>query len=128
MERRAFEVSILRDKYGEVETGANLEYIIFKNFRLPQGWNRESTELLIIIPAGYPVTPPDNFYVAPGLRLQTGAMPGNYSEGQQHFGRIWGVFSMHIEGGWTPSSNLMGGDNLITFMLTVVEKRLNELN
>lgn len=128
MERRGLELSLLKSRYGEIETGANLEYVIFKNYKLPPGWNRESTELLVNVPAGYPTTPLDNFYVASGLRLQSGAMPGSYSEGQQYYDRTWGVFSVHIEGEWSPSNDLTGGDNILTYMITVVEKRLCELN
>lgn len=129
MDRRKQEIDLLRSKYGELEVGANHEYVLFKKYKLPDEWNREHTELLVIVPPGYPVTPPDNFYVPQGFRLKNGAQPGSYSEGQNHLGRQWGAFSVHIQTEtWSPSSDLLDGSNLLTFMLTVVEKRLQELN
>ena len=128
MERRKLEVEMLQKRYGEAEVGPSLEYIIFKHFRLPPGWNRPETELLVFIPAGYPLTRPDNFYVSSGLRLESGQMPGNFSENQQQLNRTWAVFSVHIEGEWNPNVDLLMGHNLTSYMLTVVEKRLSELN
>ena len=81
IERRLEEVELLRKVYGSLEHGPNVEWIMFKEFRLPSGWNRQTTELLIVIPPGYPTTPPDNFYVAPGLILASGSEPANFSRG-----------------------------------------------
>jgi hypothetical protein len=128
MERRTLEISLLKDRYGEAEIGPNLEYLIFKKYRLPPSWSQDTTELLVLIPPGYPMTPPDNFYVSNGLRLQSGQMPGNYGDGNQQLGRSWGFFSVHIDGEWKPSADLLHGDNLMTFMFSIVEKRLKELN
>lgn len=127
--RRRQEIDLLRSKYGELEVGPNYDYVLFKQFKLPEGWASDYTELLVIVPSGYPITPPDNFYVPQGFRLNTGAQPSNYSEGQNHLGRQWGAFSVHIRTEtWSPSSDLLNGSNLLTFIITVVEKRLNELN
>ena len=130
MDRRKLEIELLREQYGELEVGPSLNYLIFFNFQLPEGWNKETTDLLVIIPGGYPMTPPDNFYVTPGLRTKQGAIPGSYSESQNHYDRDWGVFSMHIDGNsWSPLPNdLLKGSNLLTFMISVVEKRFSEVN
>lgn len=126
LERRRQEIEFLRNKYSETEHGPNLDWVLFKQFPLPEGWNREATELIIIIPPGYPTTAPDNFFVRNGLRLKTGQMPGNYSENQSVLGGSWAQFSFHAER-WNPSSDIRDGDNLLTFMLEV-ERRLKELN
>lgn len=127
-ERRLKEIELLRKKYGHLKHGENLDWIIFEEFPLPSGWNRPKIRLLVIIPASYPTTPPDNFYVAVGLCTASGVIPSNYTEGQSHLGEQWGQFSFHVEGGhWRPSPNLLDGDNLLTFMLQV-EKRLKEVN
>lgn len=123
-ERRRQEIQLLRVKYGQVEHGPNLDWILFKEFPLPPGWNRQTTELLVIIPAGYPTTPPDNFYVRNGLRLANGGLPGNYSENQTVLGGSWAQFSFHAQG-WNASPDFKEGDNLLTFML-VVKRRLEE--
>lgn len=125
-ERRQGEIELLRKKYGELEHGQNLDWMLFRKFPLPQGWNRESTELLVIIPPGYPATPPDNFFVRNGLRTASGSPPGNYSENQSVLSGSWAQFSFHAQE-WNPSPDPAVGDGLLTFMLGV-ERRLKELN
>lgn len=124
VERRESELERLGRKYGKVEHGPNLDWVLFKTFPLPPSWNRETTELLVLIPAGYPTTPPDNFFVREGLRLANGAMPQNYSEGQTINGSRWAQFSFHAKG-WNPTPDPEEGDSLITFMLSV-EKLIQE--
>ena len=129
LQRRLTEITLLEKKYGKIEHGPNLEWVLFREFRLKKGWNRDMTELLIIIPPGYPVTPPDNFYVPTGFRLESGAMPQSYSENQNHLERQWGVFSVHIQKEtWSPSADILSGNNLLTYLMVVVEKRLEEVN
>lgn len=126
LERRQQEIEFLRRKYGTVEHGLNFDWVLFNEFPLPPGWNRQTTELLVIIPPGYPTTPPDNFYVRNGLKLADGRMPSNYSENQTLLGTSWGQFSFHAQG-WNPSSDFKEGDNLTTFTIAV-ERRLQELS
>ena len=126
LDRRRQEIELLRRRYGELENGENVDWVLFKSFPLPVGWNSDSTELLVLIPAGYPTTPPDNFYVRNGLRTPSGGSPGNYSENQSILGGSWAQFSFHAKE-WSPSSNPEEGDSLITFMFAV-EGRLKELN
>jgi hypothetical protein len=126
LHRRKQEIDLLRTKYGELEHGPNLNWILFKKFSLPSGWNRQTTEVLVLIPAGYPTTPPDNFYVRNGLRPASGGPLRNYSENQNVLGGSWAMFSFHTQG-WNPSHDLRDGDSLLTFMIGV-ERRLQELN
>lgn len=128
LERRLREVDLLRQRYGELDHGPNVEWIIFKQFRLPSGWNLANVRLLILIPPGYPMTPPDNFYVELGLKLSSGAAIANYTEPVSQLGQTWGQFSYHVEaGGWKTSTEILDGHNLLTFMIGV-EKRLTELS
>lgn len=124
LERRKEEIQRLEVRYGAVEHGENLDWILFKDFPLPSGWNWKATELLVIVPAGYPTTPPDNFYVRNGLRLSDGRVPGNYTENQSILGQSWGQFSFHAQA-WNPAPDIDSGDSLLTFMISV-ERRLEE--
>lgn len=126
-ERLLQEIQLLQKLYGEVECGPNLEWIIIKDFKLPAGWNRSSTELLIIILPGYPATPPDNFYVTAGLKTMNGNQISNFSDPVPQIGRQWGQFSYHLDGEWRPTADIYKGDNLQTFVLKVID-RLKEVN
>lgn len=128
LDRRLKEIELLRQRYGALEHGQNMEWVVFQAFRLPKDWNRKNTRLLILVPSGYPMTPPDNFYVDPGLGLASGTGLSNYSEPVSYLGQNWGQFSYHVESGdWHPCADLLDGHNLLTYMLAV-EKRLSELN
>lgn len=124
-ERRAQEIELLRRHYGEVDHGTGMDWVRIQRFPLPPGWNREELELLILIPPAYPSTPPDNFFVRNGLRLQDGSLPGNYAEGQSVLGESWAQFSFHAQE-WRPSNDL-DSDSLLTFLVAVSE-RLREAN
>ena len=126
-ERILQEITLLQGKYGKLEYGPNLEWVLFKEFKLPLGWNKDVTELLVNIPAGYPSTPPDNFFVPVGFRLASEGSPSNYTESTTLIGRQWGQFSYHVDGEWRPSANLLEGDNLLSFMIKVMD-RLKELS
>lgn len=125
-ERLNSEFQLLCRRYGEMEHGENLDWVMFREFPLPPGWNVDKTELLVVIPPGYPNTPPDNFFVRNGLCTSNGNGPENYSENQTVLGASWAQFSFHVKE-WNPNENSDDGDSLLTFMLAV-ERRLQENN
>ena len=127
IERILQEIKILQKQYGELEYDPNGSWILFKKFKLPPGWYKEYTELLINIPSGYPSISPDNFYVPPGFKLASEQKIDRYTEGPTFLGRTWGQFSYHIDGEWNPSENILEGNNLTSFMLKVID-RLKEAN
>lgn len=121
-ERTLREIELLRRTYPRVEHGAGLDWILFRSFPLPPGWDRESIDLLLLVPGGYPETPPDNFYAENGLRTASGAAPGNYEENHlEAAGRRWARFSYHAER-WEPHADPMLGDSLATFMLAIGQR------
>lgn len=126
IERIKKEIELLQRKYGKLGHGPNYEWLCFSKFKLPPGWNRDETELLVPIPQGYASAAPNCFCVTIGLRTASGSQPGNYSEGANYDGKQWGQFSFRPET-WNPSDNITDGDNLLTYMIGV-EKRLREIN
>lgn len=124
LDRRKKEIESLRRRYSDAQHGPNLDWLLIPHFPVPAGWNRLETELLVLIPPGYPTTPPDNFFVREGLRLADGSPPNNYSEGQSVLGGRWAQFSFHAKA-WEPHANPDEGDGLASFLLAV-EQRLKE--
>src|SRR5262245_12842765 len=92
------EVALVKSAHGEVDVDPDLRWLVIRRWPLVAGWSKESTRLLVLIPSGYPVTAPDNFFTDPDLRLEGGGMPGNASEARQ-LEQAWLVFSYHLEGG-----------------------------
>lgn len=127
-ERRAAEIDLLRKRYPDVETASAGEWVLVRDVPLAAGWNKDRVDVLFFVPAGYPSTPPDNFYVPPGFRLANGNVPANFQEASlQHAGANWGTFSYHLDAGWKPIASPLDGSNLLTFMGRV-EGRLAEPN
>jgi len=125
-ERMKKEIELLTKKFGNVQCDENLEWILIDNYPLPQGWNRNETDVLLLVPAGYPSTKPYGFRVPEGLRLTSGAMPTNYNEKHVMLERNWGQFSISVEE-WKPTDDVISGHNLVTFMIGV-KARLEEIN
>ena len=54
--------------------------------------------------------------------MESGAVPGNYTDEQELLGEPWGQFSYHANE-WAPTPDMWDGDSLLTFMIAV-ERRL----
>lgn len=122
-ERRRSEIALLREGYPSVRHDDPIEWVIVEDTALPDGYNRSETEILIDLPAGYPQTPPDNFYVPAGLRLADGSQPDAFNpKHRTHVGEQWDRFSWHEDDGWSPAPTIENGSNLLTFMATVEER------
>ena len=126
-DRREAELKLVEISHGAIQVAQDMAWFIVQHWPLPPGWSKSETALLVLIPPGYPVTPPDNFFVDAQLSLSGGAMPGNASVVEQLGGR-WLQFSYHVEpGDWKPHADAEKGHNLLTF-LQGVKKRLGELS
>jgi hypothetical protein len=87
------------------------------------GWNRESTQVVIRAPNGFPAPTPYGVYVPAGMRVN-GAMPDNYTEPAGEtppFPGQWGVFSWQsLDGVWKPGATPAEGSNLLNFALSTL--------
>lgn len=79
--------------------------VIISGFPLPDGYTAEKSDLLIIIPQGYPGAALDMFYFDPQLRKSSGRGIDKLAT-ETHFNRSWQRWSRHYQ--WTP-----GEDNLV---------------
>ena len=89
--------------------------IRISKFPIPDGYLPNASDLLIIIPQGYPGAALDMFYFSPGLQKTNGKNIETI-EVEQHFNHPWQRWSRHYQ--WTP-----GEDNLIRH-IEFVKKRL----
>ena len=121
------ERGLLAHHFAEFELGPTAEWVIIHRWPLPAGWSVPQTDLLIIIPPGYPATSPDSFYVGNEVALEGGREPTNSSGRQQVLQRLWRFFSWHIDDRWQPNADCARGDNLLTYILAC-GARMTELN
>lgn len=90
--------------------------VIVQGFNVAAGgFSPATTELMIRIPAQYPMTPLDMWYCDPPIRLAATGQCAVASEVMEdHLGRRWQRFSRHLNGGWRP-----GTDGLRSFFALI---------
>ncbi len=78
--------------------------LVVKGFNVAAGgFTPAVTELMVRIPAQYPMTPLDMWYCDPPIRLASTGQFATASEVMEgHLGRTWQRFSRHLNGGWRP--------------------------
>jgi hypothetical protein len=76
--------------------------LVIEGFPLPAGkYDRDRTDLLIILPGGYPDACPDMFFTDPWIRLKSGRFPDRADQAHQFGGKSWQRWSRH-NGTWRP--------------------------
>lgn len=119
-ERIQQELRLLRQRWPDLEYREEGNWARIPSYALPNGWNREVTEVAFAIPVGYPGTPPYGIYVPSGI-LFGGARPKDYTEpapAQPPFGGTWGIFSWAPgDGQWRPAAEPVSGSNLVNWVL-----------
>ena len=85
--------------------------LLFKDYSLPKKiWNREKTDILVLVPPVYPNAKLDMFWVTPGLEFAKGGKPQAADALEIHCGSQWQRFSRHPQT-WNPAR-----DNIITYL------------
>jgi hypothetical protein len=119
------EFAMLRAKFPDLEHGIDFDWVFLPAVLLPLGrFNKPHSKILFRIPAGYPQTGPDNFFVDVDLRLSGGGNPPAFNIGIQSSSGAallpgeWGWFSWHPQK-WRPAATIEGGDNLYGFVLSI---------
>ena len=94
--------------------------LILREYPLPAGYDSAAADVLIILPAAYPDSPPDMFHTIPWIKsLGQSRYPKNADNAVQFGNRSWQRWSRH-NNNWRP-----GIDNLRT-MLRRVDAALAE--
>ena len=107
----------------ELLPDGNGAFLVVKGYATSNAkFDRASVDLMIRIPAGYPMGALDMFYVDPPLKLaSSAAYPPAAETFEEYAGRRWQRFSRHLN---TPTAQWQPGvDNLRSF-LTLVAKEL----
>lgn len=125
--RLTTERALLERHFAEVELDHAGGWLIVRNWPLPAGWTTRRTELLVVIPSGYPATSPDSFYIGNDVALAGGGEPSNSSPNAVVLARPWRFFSWHIDDQWQPHADPARGDNLFTYVLACAA-RMSEVN
>ena len=91
-------------------------FLVIKNFDVSGGgFIPTNTNLMIRIPAQYPMTPLDMWYCDPPIRI---AATGQYAPASEvietHMNRTWQRFSRHLNGTWKP-----GIDSIRSFFVFI---------
>jgi len=126
MERNAqrvlFEIDLCRSRYGDecVWWPEDLSWVMVNDFPIPPGYNRPSTNCLVVIPEGYGYgVGLEEFYVDAGLRYSKDGkwveIPHVFDDpshfGNKYAGKGWRWLCIHPS--WTPD------DNILTFLAQV---------
>ncbi len=110
------------DKFECVPQPGGWEFLVVKDFNLPDGYSQDNAQLLIKLPPGFPDAAPDMFWVHPHVRTKIGGVPQGTAD-EVLLGEPWQRFSWHLgPGAWRP-----GVSTLRDFM-RCVRSRLERRN
>jgi len=114
------ELAMLRRAYPGLQFEQAGAWILIPQYPMPEGWNRNETDVAFQVPGGYPATPPYGIYVPLGI-LFRGGRPNNYQEpatARPPFSGDWGIFSWApADGDWqVPSTEIVGRASLLAFV------------
>ena len=112
-----------RDLPHEITEESGMTCVVFPNFKLPAGFDHESADLLVRLPAGYPDLAPDMWWFDPGLRTRDGNVIQATESIEPHLGRSWQRWSRHFQPGQWQS----GIDGLESFMALINRELLKRV-
>jgi hypothetical protein len=102
-----------------VSVEANMTCIVFPGYKLPGGYDRAASDLLLRLQPGFPDVPPDMWWFNPAIRLATGRVVQATEVVERHLGKDWQRWSRHFNAGQWRS----GIDSLESF-LALIRKEL----
>lgn len=89
-------------RWQKLNEGGGKFGLLILQFSVPEDFVQPTSDLLILIPAGYPASPLDMFYFDPPLRNADGRDAGALAT-EEHFGRHWQRWSRHYQ--WVPGQD-----------------------
>ena len=102
-----------------VSAESNMTCIVFPGYKLPAGYDRVTSDLLLRLQPGFPDVPPDMWWFSPAIRLANGGVVQATEVVERHLGKDWQRWSRHFNAGQWRS----GVDSLESF-LALIRKEL----
>jgi hypothetical protein len=102
-----------------ISVEANMTCIVFPGYKLPGGYDRAASDLLLRLQPGFPDVPPDMWWFNPAIRLANGGVVQATEVVERHLGKDWQRWSRHFNAGQWRS----GIDSLESF-LALIRKEL----
>jgi hypothetical protein len=112
------DITRLREEFGSVEVVATPDgglHIVLGSVRLPGGWSKSQTQMLIVVPPGYPEQRPSGFFAENVLTLAQGQQPRGTGI-NEIAGRPWLYFC------WQPEAWNSQRDNLWKYVKLMTER------
>jgi hypothetical protein len=103
---------------------ASMTCLVFHDFRLPAGFDREKSDLLLRFSAGYPDVKPDMWWFDPPIRRTDSRLIPNTDVTEHYLGRSWQRWSRHLsDGQWR--SGIDGLESFLALLRMELEKSVN---
>jgi hypothetical protein len=98
-----------------VSSEANMTCVLFPGYKLPIGYDRAASDLLLRLQPGFPDVPPDMWWFSPAIRLADGRTVQATDVIERHLGKDWQRWSRHFNAGQWRS----GIDSLESFLALI---------
>jgi len=98
-----------------VAVESNMTCVLLPGFKLPGGFDRERSDLLLRFSPGYPDVPPDMWWFDPAVKRADGVVIPATEVVEHYLGRSWQRWSRHLPAGLWRS----GIDGLESFLALV---------
>ncbi len=90
-----------RETAHQITSENNMTCVVLPGYRLPAGYDRLQSDLLLRLSPGYPDVPPDMWWFDPPVRLADGRTVQATECVETHLGRSWQRWSRHFnQGQW----------------------------
>ena len=83
----------------DIQGEGGMTCVVFRDWGLPSGFSRSSSDLLVRLPAGYPDLGPDMWWFSPPVHTVSGTSLPNTETTEHHLGRNWQRWSRHLQPG-----------------------------
>ena len=109
------------ENYKVVAEG-DMTCVVLRGWKLPQGFNRTTVDVLLRLNPGYPDVHPDMWWFSPDVHRSDGVALQATDTTETYLGGQWQRWSRHLEPGqWRP-----GVDNLKSYVSIMRERLRSE--